>query len=111
MKKQVMKKVLIAAVILLGISIGFALLSALCEGEWRSAGIGLWLLTFLPSIVCFLVAGAFSLKDKKNNRIESRQNDENYKKIFPHMTTDENSSDDERELDDYLIMDMLDEDD
>ena len=111
MNKGTMKKVLIAAVVLLITSIGFAMVSIFCEGGWRSAGIALWLVTFLPSVGCFLAVGAFASGSKKNSAPLNRHEDEKYEKMFPHITTDDNSSDEEKEVDDYIFMDMMDDDD
>lgn len=111
MNKGTMKKVLIAAVVLLITSIGFAMVSIFCEGGWRSAGIALWLATFLPSVGCFLAVGAFASEGKKKGAPPSRREDKKYEKMFPHITTDDDSSDEEKEVDDYIFMDMMDDDD
>ena len=33
-----------------------------------------------------------------------------YKKVFPHVTTDDNSSDADKEIDDMIFMDIMDDD-
>ncbi len=43
-------------------------------------------------------------------QITNKQSNTRYEKIFPHLTTDDTSSDEEKELDDYLFMDLMDDD-
>ena len=111
MKNKNVKKALIAAVILLAASIGFAMVAVFCEDDWRTAGLALCLLTFLPCLGCFVAAaGLASDKGTKNSSAQSGRTDGKYEKIFPHMTTDDDSTDEEKEVDDFLIMDMMDDD-
>ena len=111
MKNKTVKKALIAAAILLAASIGFAMVAIFCEGDWRGVGLALCLLTFLPCLGCFVAAaGLSSDKGKKSSSAQSSRTDGKYEKIFPHMTTDDDSTDEEKEVDDFLIMDMMDDD-
>ena len=41
-------------------------------------------------------------KDKKKNQ------NEQYEKLFPHLFTDDESSEEEQEIDDFLFMDLID---
>lgn len=43
-------------------------------------------------------------KDKKKNP------NEQYEKLFPHLFTDDESSEEEQEIDDFLFMDLIDGD-
>jgi len=51
------------------------------------------------------------LSDELNiNDQLDEENNSNYEKIFPHLTTDDEDDDFDKEIDDYIFMDMLDED-
>ena len=51
-------------------------------------------------------------KEQQKERKQSKQTKENagYKKIFPHVTTDDNDSDFDKAIDDMIFMDLMDDD-
>lgn len=86
-------------------------MAILAQGDAQSVGLALWLLTLIPSCVCFLVAAAFSTKGGKDCGSAQSRGTGKYEKMFPHMMTTDDSTDEEKELDDFLIMDMMEDED
>jgi len=62
----------------------------------------------LISIILILL---LSFSSNKNLKQSSKNNDdEQYDKIFPHLTTIDDDLEFDKEIDDMIFMDMLDED-
>ena len=71
-------------------------------------------LPIILPIILFLGIGAKSKQEangsNKSTRKISNKNDDGYDKIFPPIFTDEDSSDEEKLLEDLYIWDMLNKD-